>query len=148
MPDINQPMTIPELKLKPPIDGKIKLSPDMQQTLALLTAYGDNARKLLMASESGVLYVASARIRDIVHYTKTNGSDPTEGDNVPCTECLIMGHPENTGTVWVRPDKTAELTKSWPLAAGEVVNFTLNNLKQLKMNIVTVDDTVIVAYSR
>ena len=148
MSDINKPMSIPELFLKPPIDGKVRLSEDIQQTLALLVAYCDNKRVVLKASESGVLNTASARIKDIVHYTGVGANDTQVGDGIVCTECLIMGHPDNTGNVWVRADKTATTDNAWPLAAGEVVNFTLDNLKQLNMLIVVAGEKVIVAYTR
>lgn len=148
MANINKPMDIPDLNIKPPIDGKVRLSEDMQQTLALLIGYGDNARKLLRASESGVLNTTSARIKDIVHYTGVGANDTQTGDNVPCTECLVMGHPANTGKVWVRPDETATINNAWPLSASEVVNFTLDNLKQLNMLMVVAGEKIIVAYTR
>ena len=148
MSDINKPMDIPELNLKPPIDGKVRLSEDMQQTLALLTAYGDNARKLLRASESGVLNVTSARIKEIVHFTGVGANDTQKGFATPCTECMVMGHPDNTGLVWVRPYKGAALSNAWPLAAGEVVGFTLDNLSQLNILIVVDGEKLIVAYTR
>ncbi len=148
MGNINKPMTIPELNLKPPMDGRVRLSEDMQQTLALLSAYGISKRVLLKASESGVLNVTSARIKDIVHYDRNDPVPMTQGDNVPCTECLIMAHPENIGRVWVRPDKAATTSNAWHLAAGETINFTLDNLQQLRMNIIANGDGIIVAYSR
>ena len=148
MGNINKPMDIPELNIKPPIEGKVRLSEDMQQTLALLAGYGDNARKLLRASETGVLNVTSARIKDIKHYTGVGANDTQTGDNVPCTECLVMAHPDNTGKVWVRPDKTATVNNAWPLSVGEVVGFTLDNLKQLNMLIVVAGEKLIVAYTR
>lgn len=148
MGNINKPMTIPELNLKPPMDGRVRLSEDMQQTLALLSAYGISKRVLLKASESGVLNVTSARIKDIVHYTGSGANDIQSGDDIPCTECLVLGHPDNTGKVWVRSSTTATINNAWPLAAGEVVNFTLDNLKQLKMLIVVDGEKVIVAYTR
>lgn len=148
MPDINKPMDVPELSLKPPIDGKVRLSADMQQTLTLLTAYGVNSRKLLKASESGVLNTASARIKDIAHYKRDGATDPKIGEAISCTECLIMAHPTNTGRIWVRPYTIAETTNAWPLDAGEVVGFTLDNLSQLNMLIDTDLDSLIVAYTR
>lgn len=148
MGEINKPMGVGSLGIEPPISGKVRLSEDMQQTLALLTAYGDNERKVLRASESGVLNVASARIADIVHYTGVGANDTQEGGDIPCTEVLVMGHPDNTGVVWVRPDVTATVNNAWPLADGEVVSFTLDNLKQLNMLIVVAGEKVIVAYSR
>jgi len=148
MTDINKPMDVPELNLKPPIDGKVRLSEDMQQTLALLVAYCENKRVTLKASESGVLNTTSAKIKDIVHFTGVGANDTQTGESVPCTECMVMGHPDNTGKVWVRTDKTATVDNAWPLAAGEVVNFTLDNLKQLNMLIVVAGEKVIVAYTR
>ena len=140
-------MDVPELNLKPPIVGTVRLSEDMQQTLALLSAYVNSKRVLLKASESGVLAVASARIKDIKHYTGVGANDTQVGDNISCSECLVMGHPDNTDKVWVRPYKTAAINNAWPLAAGEVVSFTLNNLNQLNMLIVVDGEEVIVAYS-
>jgi len=148
MGSINKPMDVPELNLEPPIIGKLRLSEDMQQTLALLTAYGDNKRIVLRASESGVLSVASARIADIVHYTGVGASDEQAGGDVPCTEVMVMGHPDNTGVIWVRPDKTATADNAWPLAANAAVGFTLDNLKQLNMLIVVAGEKVIVGYTR
>ncbi|GAH58832.1 unnamed protein product [marine sediment metagenome] len=69
MPDINKPMDIPELNLQPPISGKVRLSEDMQQTLALLCTYVNNKRVTLKASESGVLLVGEPVIKDIVILT-------------------------------------------------------------------------------
>jgi len=148
MGNINKPMDIPELNIKPPIEGKIRLSEDMQQTLALLSAYCENKRVTLKASESGVLNTTSAKIKDIVHFTGVGASDTQTGENVSCTECFCMGHPDNTGKVWVRPDKTASVNNAWPLAGGEVVGFTLDNLKQLNMLIAVAGEKLIVAYTR
>ena len=148
MANMGKNMRIAALNLDPPIDKAVKLSEGMQQTLALLCAYGIDERKLLRASESGVLNVTSARIKDIVHYTGVGANDTQSGDDVPCTECLVMAHPDNGGKIWVRPGGTAATDNSWPLAAGEVVNFTLDNLKQLSMLMVVDGEEVIVAYSR
>jgi len=145
---IRKAMDILDLNLQPAIEGAVKLSEDMQQTLALLCAYGIDGRKLLRASESGVLNTTSARIKDIVHYTGVGANDTQSGGDILCTECLVMAHPDNGGMVWVRPGTTAATNNSWPLAAGEAVNFTLDNLKQLKMLMVADGDIVIVAYTR
>ena len=148
MPDINKPMAVPELKLRPPIDGKVRLSEDMQQTLALLVAYCENKRVTLKASETGVLSTASAQIKDIVHITGIGANSEKTGGDVPCTECLVMGHPDNTGKIWVRPYKTATVDNAWPLDKSEVVGFTVDNLKQLNALIVVDGEKAIVAYTR
>lgn len=148
MTTINKPMDVAELNIQPPIEGKTRLSDDMQQTLALLTAYGADRRRPLRCSESGVLNVSSARIRDIVHYTQAAAVYEYTGASIPCTEVMVMGHPLNSGSVWVRPNKTATVNNSWPVAKGEVVGFTLDNLSQLNMLFIEDGDSLIVAYTR
>lgn len=148
MSEIVKPMSIPELLLRPDIGGKTRLSDDMQQTLATLAAYGDNARKLLKASGSGILSVSSARIKDVVHFSRTGPETSIKGSDVPCTEILCMGHPENTGRVWVRPYKLADNTNAWPLDAGDTVSFVIDNMNQLFMKISAENDNVIAAYTR
>lgn len=148
MANIGKPMDVPELNIEPPISGKVRLSEDMQQTLALLTGYCDNKRVTLKATESGVLNTTSAKIKDIVHIAGIGGDYTRKGDDIACTECMVMGHPDNVGIVWVRPDKTANVNNAWPVAAGEVVRFTLDNLLQLNMLIVLHAERVIIAYTR
>ena len=148
MNTVNTPMKIPELDLKPEPTGGIQLSENMQQSLSLLTAFWRNKRVLLKASPSGVLSVSSARIDDIKHYTGVGANDTQTGNDVKCTEVMVMGHPDNTDMVWVRPDKTATVDNAWPLAKGEVTNFTLDNLKQLNMLFVVAGEKCIVAYTR
>jgi len=145
---IGKAMRFVGLSLHPPIDKAVRLSEDMQQTLALLCGYGIDGRKLLRASESGVLNTTSARIKDIEHFTGSGANDTQSGSDTPCTECMVMGHPDNTGKIWVRPGGTASVDNAWPLATSEVVNITLDNLKQLSMLFVVDGDKVIVAYSR
>jgi len=147
MSDIRIPMGVDELNLKPPIDGKVRLSEDMQQTLALLTALGVSGRKVMKCSDSGILYTESPRIKDIVHFTGVGANDTQKGDNVACSECLVMAHPDNTGLIWVRPYKTASASNGWPLSANDVVNYSIDNMNQLNMLIVVDGETLIVAYT-
>lgn len=148
MPNINKPMGIPELNLQPPITGKVRLSEDMQQTLALLTGFGDNRRVLLRCSESGVLNVSEPHIKEIIHFVGDGAGDEQIGGDTVCTEVMVMAHPDNTGLVWVRPGVVATAANAWPLAAGDIVKFTLSNLNQLNMLMVDDTDTVIVGYTR
>ncbi|GAI54694.1 unnamed protein product, partial [marine sediment metagenome] len=84
MPDINKPMDIPELNLQPPITGKVKLSEDMQQTLALLCTYVNNKRVTVKASESGVLQTVNPRIKGIWGAESGGAGSTKQGDNIPC----------------------------------------------------------------
>jgi hypothetical protein len=148
MPNILKNMAVRFLGLQPPIEKAVRLSEDMQQTLSLLCAYGIDERKVLRASESGVLNVTSARIKDMVHFTGSGANDEQTGDDISCTECLIMAHPDNVSKVWVRPSKVATVNNAWPLDANDVMSFALDNLKQLNMLIVGDGEKVIAAYTR
>lgn len=148
MTSINKSMNVSELNIQPPLVGKARLSDDIQQTLALLTAFGSYKRKALRCSESGILNTASPRIKDIKHYTRAGATEEQTGHDIPCTEVMVMGHPSNGDLVWVRPHKTATVDNAWPLAKGEAVKFSIDNLNQLNMFIATDTERVIVAYTR
>jgi len=148
MPAIRKPLPVPELDLRPEQASPVRLSEDMQQVLALLTGYARNQRVLLQATPSGVLFVASPRIEDIFHVTATSDNYTYQGVDKACSDVVIMGHPDNTGLIWARPDLPADSGNAYPLAKKEAVCFTLSNLNQLYLLIVTNGEKAIVVYNR
>jgi len=152
MPDINKPMDVPELNLQPPITGKVKLSEAMQQTLALLCALGDSQRIMLRASERGALRTVSPVIKDLWGTTSAGATTHQRGVNLPCSEVMIMGHPDNDTLIWVRPYKQYVPSGdganfAWPIAANDIVGFVVSNINQLYFYFVGATDKVIVAYA-
>lgn len=152
MPDINKPMDIPELNLQPPITGKIRLSEDMQQTLALLCAVGNAQRIALKASESGILQTVNPRIKSLWGATSSGLASTKQGDDIPCNEVMILGHPDNDTTIWVRPHAVYVPTGdnaniAWPISANGVVGFVVSNLNHLWFYFEGATDKVIVAYT-
>jgi len=147
MARVGVPMKVPELNLQPEPEGGVELSEDMQQVLSLLTGFSKNRRIVLQSSPVGALRTTSARVIDVKHFTGSGASDTQQGDDVPCSEVMCMGHPDNTGLVWVRTLSTAEATNSWPLRAGEVVNLSVDNFRDLQMLIVVDTEKLIVAYA-
>jgi len=148
MPDINKPMDVPELNLQPPITGKVKLSPDMQQTLALLCAMGNSKRIMLQASAEGVLLVGEPVVKDIIIVTSAAVTGLGQGDNVSCSQTMIMAHPDNTNKTWVRPYKACDDTHKWPLQAWDVVKFAVDNVNRLYFLCDTPEEKIIIAYAR
>lgn len=152
MPDINNPMGVPELNLQPPITSKVRLSEDMQQTLALSCAMGDSKRIMLRASESGALRTITPRIKDICGVTSTGAESHVQGKNISCSEVMIMGHPDNDVKVWVRPFAQYKLTApneniAWPVSADGVIGFVVTNISQLWFYFEGATDKVIIAYA-
>lgn len=148
MPDINKPMRIPELNLQPPITGKIRLSDDMQQTLALLATYTDNKRVLLTTSQSGVLNVGEPVIKDVIIITSIVGTGRAQGSDVACSQAMVMAHPDNTDKTWVRPHAACSDTHKWPLQAWDVIKCAVDNLNQLHFLCDTPLEKIIIAYAR
>lgn len=148
MPDINKPMDVPELNLQPPITGKMRLSPDMQQTLSLLCAMGQSQRIMLKASESGILLVGEPVIKDIVIVTSAAGTGLGQGGDIPCSMIMVMAHPDNIDKTWVRPYKVCDATHKWPLDSSDVVKFAVDNVNRLYFLCDTPEEKVIIAYTR
>ncbi len=147
MTHIGTPMKIPELDLLPEQEGGIQLSKDMQQVLSLLTAFWKNKRVVLKASPSGVLFSSSPPLEDIYHVTGVGANDTYQGENIPCSEVMVMGHPDNTGIIWARSRVIATVNNAWPLAAKEVMGFTITNLNLLHLLLVVAGEKAIIAYT-
>lgn len=90
---------------------------------------------------------SGAQLQDIKHFTGSGANDTQSGDDVACTEIICMGHPSNTGKVWVRTNTPGTVNNAWPLGAGEVFNFGVNNLSEVQMLIVVNGEKLIVAYA-
>lgn len=148
MPEINKPMGVRELNLQPPVTGKVRLSEDMQQTLALIVAYCDNQRVLVKASESGVLHTTSPRIKGIEVFTAADPVFTWQGSDIPCTDIAVIAGLDNNGKVWVRPYSTATAANAWPLNKGEIFGFAISNLNQLHIAIETTAEIAVIAYTR
>lgn len=147
MQKIGTPLKCDQLNLEPERQGGIQLSDDMQQVLSLLTGFSKNKRIVLESSPVGALRTTSARIIDILHFTASGGNDTQNGPDVPCSEVMCMGHPDNGGLIWVRNLSTATTSNAWPLAAGQVVNISVDNCRDLQMLLVVDTEKLIVAYA-
>lgn len=148
MREILIPFRIEDLLLKPEMAGRIKLSDDMQQTLASLVGFDNVARRLLRCSKGGVLYTTTPRLDNIFHATTAAGTGLWQGSDKKITEVMVMAHPDNNGLLWVKNDEAATADNGWPLAAKEVVGLTLDNLNNLNILSVTPEETAIIAYTR
>lgn len=140
-------MQCPELDITPKPEGGIQLSDNMQQTLALLTAFWHNQRVVLKASPSGVLFTTSPQLEDIIHVPAGTGDFAYRGPDLKISEVMVMGHPDNTGNIWARSKVAATVNNAWPLAAKEVMGFTITNLNMLRLMIKVNGEKAIIAYT-
>jgi len=138
---------MPELNLIPEVDRGIELDPGMKQVMSLLTAYWKERRVTLQSTPSGMLFVGSTQIADIFHVPAAGDGDVYQGDDIACSEVMVMGHPQNGNTIWVRPHKIATVNNAWPLLKYDVVSFTITNLNMLHILIETDTERAIIAYT-
>jgi len=110
----------------------------------VIAAYVDHKKRLLQCSESGVLYIASARLKDTFHVTATSDDFVYQGSHVVCSELLVIAHPDNVGRIWVRSDIPATTDNSTPLNAGDSIVFSLDTVKSLHILIEKNTDVAIV----
>jgi len=143
----DSPVKMPELNLIPESERGIKLDAGMKQVTSLLTAYHGEKRVTLRASAGGILYVSSSAVGDIFHVTADQNNYLYQGGNVQCSEVMVMGHPSNGDTIWVRTGSQADTTNSWPLLLKEVVSFSISNLNLLRIRIVADTERAIVLYT-
>jgi len=148
MPDIIIPFRLEGLPVKPELAGRIRLSDDMQQTLASLVGFDDIARRLLRCSKGGILHTTTPRLDNIVHVTTAAGTGLWQGSDKKITEVMIMAHPDNNGLLWIKNDEAATANNGWPLAANAILNVTLYNLNNLHILSVTPEEKAIIAYTR
>jgi hypothetical protein len=144
---IQTPLPIPELDLQPDLRGGQQLSDNIIQTLSALVGFWQNQRVLLKATPSGILQTTFPVIKDVVHITGSGASWTGVGDNIPCSEVLIMGHPSNTDLIWVKPYGVASATTGFPLLAYDVISIAITNLKYLNFLIIVASEKAIIAYA-
>lgn len=147
MREIHTPLNVPELDLKGQPDSPATLSDNIQQVLSTLCGFWKNRRTLLKSSPSGILFTASPQLEEIYHVTGVGANDTYQGENKPCTEVMVMGHPDNTGKIWVRTKKAASVDNAWPLDANDATGFTITNLNMLHILTVLDGEKAIIAYS-
>lgn len=143
----DSPVKMPELNVIPETDRGIELDKGMKQVMSLLTAYWREQRVTLKASPSGILFTASPQLEDIFHVKADKNNYVYQGDDIACSEVMVMGHPDNTGNVWARTKSVATVNHAWPLAAKEVMGFSVTNLNMLHLLIVADTEKAIIAYT-
>ncbi len=144
---IEESMASEALGLREASPSNVRASDDYVQTLALILGYDDKNRIPLRCSPSGVIATASPYLADVVHLTGVGANDAIQGDSVVCTELLVMAHPDNADKIWVRTRKAATVNNALPLDGGDIVGFTVANLRELHGLVVADGDKLIVGYT-
>lgn len=147
MARIGTPLKTPTLNLQPESEGGIELSKDMQQVLSLLAGFWRNQRNVIGSTPNGALFVTSFQVQDVVIYTATGDSEDKQFDNIPCSECIILAHPDNTDRIYFRPHTVATSSTGFPLDAGDYISVGITNLDMININLAKTGDKVVILYA-
>ncbi|MBA7524182.1 hypothetical protein ES705_16319 [subsurface metagenome] len=94
-----------------------------------------------------MLFAGSCQIADIFHVPGIGENFDYQGDDKVCSEVMVMAHPENAGTIWVKPHAIATITTAWPLLKYDVVSYTITNLNMLHIRLLVTEARAIIAYT-
>lgn len=144
MPEIEMPFPLKDIPVKPEMTGRVKLDETMIQTLAALTGWNGEARRLLTCALRGSLHVTTPPVCCITNKVTTGPNESITFGNIPTTEVLIMANPNNGHNVWVNVGAAAGDDTGWVLQAGDILNISINNMRELKLFVVTSGDKVII----
>jgi len=141
---IQIPFGLNGLALKPEIKGQQEVDEKLIQTLATLFGFDGAGRRLLTCSLSGSLHTVSPPVCCIVNKVSTGAAEDMTFGDIPVTEIMIRANPLNTGNVWVNVGASAAVDTGWPLVPGEVILFSVNNMRDVRLHVVTSGDKVII----
>lgn len=147
MPEILKPLTFEDLPTRPPLVGRPRMSDDLQQTIALLTGWDGSTRRLVKVTPSGVVYVASPRVKGITNILSNTTTYNWQGGDVQTSEVLIKADNGNNDDVWVNVGAAAAENSGIILDAGESVVFSINNLHTLHIHIIATAERAILIHT-
>ena len=147
MPEIIKNFTFDDLLVKPPFGGKLRLSEDIQQTIASIIAWDGQTRRLIRSSPNGVLRVCDGRAKAVLNVTATGAAYTLTPDDIPTSEVIVKAHVDNVGQVVVNIGVTASLVAGFPLDPGESVSLSVNNLNALRLYVELTTEKAAILYT-
>ena len=142
-----------KLKIRFPMKG-LRIDPDAFdalevddkaiQTLAAMFGWDGDARRLISCAIRGAMYSVSPAVHTIMNEASVGPTENITFGNLLTTEVMIMAKTGNTGDVWVNVGSAAAVDTGWPLEPGDIVKFSINNMSQLHLHVITSGDKVII----
>jgi len=145
MGELQIPFPLKGVPVKPEMTGRLKMDDQLMQTLAALCGYDGEARRLLTCSVNGSLNTTTAVVSAVINKTTTGAAEAITFSSTPTTEVMIKANPLNSGDVWVNVGAAAGVDTGWVLCPGDWVRFSVNDLDNIRLYVVTSGDKVIIA---
>ncbi len=136
-----------DLLVKPPFGGKLRLSDDIQQTIALIIGWDGESRRMIRSSPNGIVRVCDGQAKGVLNVTADSGAYTLTPPDTPTSEIIVKAHVDNVGQVVVNIGVTASLTAGFPLDPGESVEFSVNNLSAIRLYVELTTEKAAILYT-
>ena len=144
MSEIQIPFPLKGIPLKPEMTDRVKIDETMIQSLAALCGWDGEARRLITAALNGALHVTTPPVCSIINQVTTGATEDITLTDTPTPQVMVMSNKNNSGDVWVNIGAAAAVDTGWLLDAGDYIQFSINNLSELRLHVVTSGDKVII----
>ncbi len=112
------------------------------QALASLFGWDGQARRMITCSKGGSLHTVSPVASEIINKVSTYPNENMTFTDQVTSEVLIHADKTNGGDVWVNIGSAGAVDTGFLLDAGDHVQFSINNMANLNVFIVTNADMV------
>jgi len=141
---VQLPFPIKGIPMKPELTGQQTVDDKIIQTLASVLGWDGESRRLIRCAINGALHTTTPPLAGITNVASTGGNEDVTFSEQATTEIIVMANKNNSGDVWVNVAAAAAVDTGWLLAPGDHVQFSINNMQQLNLFIVTSGDKVII----
>ena len=144
MPEIQIPFPLQAIPIKPELKGKVKIDDTVIQTIAALCGWNGEARRLLTCAVGGSLNTVSPKVAGVTNKVTTGDNEHITFSDVKTTEVIIIAPAANAGDVWANVYEAAGVDTGVSLDAGEYVQWSIDNMRDLRLFVTTTGDKVII----
>lgn len=130
------------LRIDPDLFEHLEIDEKAIQTLASLFGWDGQARRMITCSKGGSLHTVTPVASEIINKVSTYPNENMTFTDQLTSEVMIMACNTNGGDVWVNIGSAGAVDNGWMLDAGDSVQFSINNMADLNVFIITNADMV------
>ncbi len=132
------------LRIDPDLFEHLEIDEKAIQTLASLFGWDGQARRMITCSRGGAIHTVTPVASEIINKVSTGQNENVTFTDQVTSEVMIMANKNNSGDVWVNIGSAGSVDNGWLLDAGDHVQFSIGNMLDLNVFIVTSGDKVII----
>ncbi len=132
------------LRIDPDLFEQLEIDEKAIQTLASLFGWDGQTRRMITCSQGGSLHTVTPVASEIINKVSTGGNENVTFNAQVTSEVLIMANKNNSDDIWVNIGSAGSVDNGFPLDAGDNIQFSLGNMSELNVFLVTSGDKAII----